>query len=188
MTIRDPQVANRIPNIADGSITTAKLETTAQPGLVLVKKQTIGTAVSSVTVTSAFSSSYDNYKIIVSGGSASTNAGYLSIQLGSTTSNYRFDYISANLANATPTSIGSVGTSNFPYVGFKSTTLHANIDVIGPFLTAPTMVSAFAGQTGNNMGTLVGVQIDSTSFTSFIISATTGTITGGTIYVYGYKK
>ena len=43
-------------------------------GLVLVKTQTIGTTVSSVEVTGAFSSTYDNYKIIVSGGAGSTAA------------------------------------------------------------------------------------------------------------------
>lgn len=151
---------------------------------------TIGSGVTNVVVTNAFSAAYDNYKITVSGGTASSAAGYLSLQLGSTTNNYRFDYISANLANAAPTSVGSVGTSSFTYVGFKAGTLHANIDVIGPFLTGPTMVSAFAGQVGNNMGTLVGVQIDSTSFTGFTISATSGngTITGGSIRVYGYKN
>jgi hypothetical protein len=41
------------------------------PALTLIKTQTIGTAVSSVTVTGAFSTTYDNYKIIVSGGVAS---------------------------------------------------------------------------------------------------------------------
>jgi hypothetical protein len=149
---------------------------------------TIGTSNTSVTVSGAFSSLYDNYKIVVQGGTASSTSGYLTLQLGSTTANYRYDYISANLAGATPTSSGSVGAANFAFAGFKSTTLMMSLDVIGPFASGMTMVSGPAGQTGNNMGTLVGVQIDSTSFTSFIIGASTGTITGGTIRVYGYRN
>ena len=44
-------------------------------GLTLVKAQTIGTTVSSVTVTDAFSATFDNYKIIISDGVGSTNSG-----------------------------------------------------------------------------------------------------------------
>ena len=53
------------------------------PGLVLVKAQTIGSAVSSVEVTGAFSSTYDNYLITLEGGVASTNVG-LRLTLGAT--------------------------------------------------------------------------------------------------------
>jgi hypothetical protein len=156
-------------------------------GLVYIKSQTIGSAVSSVAVTSAFSADYDAYKIVVQGGSASTNAGYFTLQLGSTTSNYRYDYVRGNLASSV-SSVGSVGASNFPYVGFKSSNLMASIEVVGPFATAMTMVTCATGQTGNDMGTLSGVQIDATSFTGFTLGASTGTITGGTITVYGYRK
>ncbi len=157
-------------------------------GLWLVKTQTIGSAVSSVTVSDAFSANYDNYRIVIQGGSASTNAGYLTMQLGSTVTNYRYDFISANLAGATPTSSGSVGAANFPTVGFKSSSIMASIEVVGPFAATMTMVSCPAGQTGNNMGWMTGVQIDATSFTAFTIGASTGTITGGTIRVYGYRN
>lgn len=177
-------------NFAAGDILTASDTNTylTNGGLVYITSQTIGTAVSSVTVSNCFSSTYDNYKITIAGGTASSTAGYLTLQLGSTTANYRYDYISANLAGATPTSSGATNAANFAVVGFKSTSLMANIDVINAFPSGMTMVSAFGGQTGNNMGTLVGVQIDATSFTSFTIGASTGTITGGTIRVYGYRQ
>jgi hypothetical protein len=149
---------------------------------------TIGTTNTAVAVSNAFSASFDNYKILVQGGSASTNAGYFTLQLGSTTSNYRYDYISANLASATPTSVGSVGAPNFPYVGYKSSTLMATIELIGPFATGMTMICCSAGQTGNNMGMLNGVQIDATSFTGFTLGTSTGTFSGGTIRVYGYRN
>jgi hypothetical protein len=179
-----------IKTFTTGEVLTAADTNTylANGGLVYIKSQTIGSAVSSVAVTSAFSADYDAYKIVVQGGSASTNAGYLTLQLGATAANYRYDFISANLAGATPTSSGSVGAANFPTVGFKSSSLMASIEVVGPFASAMTMVSCPAGQTGNNMGWMTGVQIDATSFTAFTLGASTGTMTGGTITVYGYRK
>jgi len=170
------------------AIGATKTVSNVSDGLVFVKSQTIGSTVTSVQVTSAFSSTYDNYKIIISGGASSTSTGYLTLQLGSTTANYRFDFISANLASATPASAGSVGATNFPYVGIKSTGLYAAIEIGNPFLAMHTMISCPAGQTGNNLGWLTGVQVDSTSFTDFTIGASSGTITGGTISVYGYRK
>ncbi len=56
-------------------------------GLWLVKSQTIGTGVSSVTVTGAFSANYDRYKITVSGGVASTPLD-IRLTLGSTATGY----------------------------------------------------------------------------------------------------
>ena len=38
------------------------------------------------------------------------------------------------------------------------------------------------------MGWMTGVQIDATSFTAFTLGASTGTMTGGTIRVYGYRN
>ena len=53
-------------------------------GLWLVKTQTIGTGVSSVTVTGAFSADYDNYVITVTGGTASAN-GSVRLQMNTST-------------------------------------------------------------------------------------------------------
>jgi hypothetical protein len=52
------------------------------PGLVLIKTETIGTTVGSVNVTDAFSSTYENYKIIISGGASSATGAYLTLKLG----------------------------------------------------------------------------------------------------------
>ena len=44
----------------------------ANSGLVYVTSQTVGTAVASVTVSSAFNSSFDSYKIVYAGDGGST--------------------------------------------------------------------------------------------------------------------
>jgi hypothetical protein len=56
-------------------------------GMTLISTTTIGTTVSSVNVTSAFSTTYDNYKIIVSGGVSSSTPTF-SLKLGSTATGY----------------------------------------------------------------------------------------------------
>jgi len=56
-------------------------------GLRLLKKQTIGSAVSSVSVTDAFNATYANYKIIVSGGTASAE-NVIKMTLGASITGY----------------------------------------------------------------------------------------------------
>ena len=70
------------PDFAPGDVLTAADMDAV--GLWLVKTQTVGTGVSSVTVTGAFSSTYDNYFVTYTGGTGSTQTP-LRIQMGSTT-------------------------------------------------------------------------------------------------------
>lgn len=148
---------------------------------------TIGNAVSSVTVSGAFSSLYDNYRILVSGGTFSTTSD-LQLQLGSTTANYRYQYIYGTLSSSL-VAAGSTGTSSFPFVGIGGATqILADISIVGPFGAFATFVNCHAGRAGNYLGTFTGVQVDSTSFTSFVLFPNTGTMTGGSIRVYGYRN
>lgn len=156
-------------------------------GLWLVKTQTIGTAVTSATVTDAFSSTYDNYLITVSGGVASTSD-YLNIQLGSANTNYRYNYIYGNLASTVATA-GATNAITFLYAGWANTSmLSAEIFIGNPYAAKMTTCRAFAGKSGNDAGMFSGVQVDTTSFTSFKVNIGSGTMTGGTIRVYGYRN
>ena len=60
------------PTFSSGAVLTAAQMNSV--GMWLVKTQTVGTAVSSVTVTGAFSADYDNYLILMSGGTGSDSA------------------------------------------------------------------------------------------------------------------
>ena len=161
----------------------------AYPGLRLVKKQTIGSAVASVTVTGAFSATYENYKIIISGGVSSADC-YLRMQLGATATGYSGAMWYSTPYTATTLTIAndnSVAQFSYAGEGRGSQYLAMNLDLIGPFLTKYTRVATnFAYQTANGVGIYNGIQGSATSFTDFTISTNTGTITGGTIYVYGY--
>ena len=76
--------------------------------LVLVSSTTIGTTVSSVAVTNCFSADYDNYKIVVNGGVASTNV-ELRIQLGATTTGYYAGVVRSSYGAGT---VGGTNTNN----------------------------------------------------------------------------
>jgi hypothetical protein len=157
-------------------------------GLELVKAQTIGTAVTSVTVSDAFSAKYDVYKITVSGGVASSDDRVLSLKLGTASTGHNSILTYVSYAGAGPTIIVSSNTGIFNYAGAARTnSLFMNLDLINPFLLQPTLaLSTYSDST--NGGSSIFRQTAATSFTSFDIAINAGTITGGTIAVYGYRK
>ena len=156
-------------------------------GLVLVKSQTIGTTVGSVEVTGAFSATYDSYKIIVTGGVGSAAETELSLKLGATTTGY-YNNVIYTAWNTTVQAIGNSNGSAFTYIGASSSSsIHVNIELDSPFLSEHTSLSGTLTRTGI-AGPVTGLQQSTTSFTAFTITPASGTLTGGTIRVYGYAN
>jgi hypothetical protein len=158
-------------------------------GLTLVKTQTIGTTVASVVLTDVFSTDYDSYKIVVNGGVGST-AALLSCQLGATTTGYYWAHNYCTYAGSTSASAGS-NSANFSRVGAISTTLlSSNFDLVNPFLAKNTVVnySYVDPRTNGEAGAGGGFLNNTTSYTGFTFGVSSGTITGGTINIYGYKN
>lgn len=161
-------------------------------GLWLVKTQTIGSAVSSVAVTGAFSADYDKYLITVTGGVASTSAGQ-SVTFGSTTTGY---YWAANYSQYNAASGGFFNGNNdtaFKECFYGSTgALAFCMEVTNAFASANTLVSwrhGGAATTSINLSVVGnGYIADTTSYTAFTITPASGTLTGGTIRVYGYRN
>jgi hypothetical protein len=157
-------------------------------GLVLVKTQTIGTAVSSVTVTGAFSATYDAYKIIITGGAGSAGDVPVNLRLGSTTSNYFSSTIYAAYSSTTLGNTQNSFGSSFRYAGaMDSGGIYVVFDLLNPFLTKHTIIRGSINDT-QTAGTMNGKLVNTTSYTDFTFLAETGTMTGGTIAVYGYAK
>ena len=158
-------------------------------GLTLVKSQTIGSAVSSVTVTDAFSATYDNYLITVSGGVASTS-GNCVMTLGSTTANYYMTGVffspTASTVNGFNINNGSGWTST--YFGTNNNSGHINLQ--SPFLSKRTTFTSFlvGAVSTSNFANYLGFLDNATSYTAFTLTASTGTLTGGVIRVYGYQN
>lgn len=154
------------------------------PGMRLVKKQTIGSAVSTVTVTNAFSATYENYKIVISGGAGSANAN-IQLAFGAAASNYKFNLWYAPFGGS-HTSATSASATALPYIGYATTSgIAMNADITAPFLSKITIATGYYIGT-NDAGVFQGILNNTTSYTDFTISPGAGTLTGGTIYVYGY--
>jgi hypothetical protein len=183
---------------ANGTVLTAdsaeatglKWATPASSGLTLILAQTIGTGVSSVNVTSAFSSTYDNYKILVSGGVGSADA-QLALKLGSTTTGYYAFQISGSYSAATVTGGNYSNTANFAGAGIVTTaSISGDFDLQNPNAAKNTHYkSAWAqSNTAGTANTVQGYLANATQYTDFTLTPGSGTLTGGTIRVYGYKN
>ena len=159
--------------------------------LTLIASQTIGSAVSSVTVSGAFSATYDYHKITISGGTGSVNDEQLGLKLGATATGYYNGFVGAAYSpDATGTYSGNSTNSgtSFNAVGRVMTDgLNLNMELNGPFLAKRTIVSGT--MTSVNVGRMYSGYLDgTTSYTAFTITPASGTITGGTIRVYGYAN
>jgi pyruvate/2-oxoacid:ferredoxin oxidoreductase alpha subunit len=157
-------------------------------GLWLVKTQTIGTAVPSVTVTGAFSATYDNYLVTMTT-TPTANASY-QIVLGASNTAY-FGFLVYGDA-ATNTVVG-VGRNNQPVMnylggGTANQVGHLKVDIFSPFKATYTRFMNGVYQDNVNFGTMQGEHRVASSYADFTISTGTGTFTGGTVCVYGYRN
>jgi hypothetical protein len=159
----------------------------ASSGLTLISSTTIGTTVSSVTVSSAFSATYDAYKITISGGVGSANDVGIFLQLGATTTGYKW---ALNTSGAS----GSFGDGSTSAAGINlglmdTNLLYLDAEVFNPFLAKYTFAH---GTVYDNLNFRVqsksGIQPNTTSYTAFTLFPGSGTMTGGTVRVYGYAN
>ena len=163
----------------------AAVGATSASGLTLVKSQTIGSAVSSVTVTDAFSSTYDAYRVTMTGG---TSSGSLELVLtfGSTTSGYKWGF-SVSTYNSTLSTYGSTSDSAIYAFRAPADGLNNAFDVSNPNLAKNTVVNGYGFDSGQ-YNLVRGIVPNTTQYTAFTIAATSGNLTGGTIRVYGYQN
>jgi hypothetical protein len=161
--------------------------TATAAGLTLISATSINAGVSNVTVSNAFSSTYDNYKITVSGGANST-ANQFNMTLGSTATGYYGSQSYVNYSTGVTQTNGRFNQSSFLLIGSAhSRFLYMNIDLFSPFLSDQT---AYNGWLVNedSAGYSAGFLDNTTSYTAFTLAPSGGTLTGGTIRVYGYAN
>jgi hypothetical protein len=159
-------------------------------GLTLVAKATIGTGVTSIVMNNVFSAEFENYRIIIGGGVSSLTNTNLLFRFGAVATGY----------TSTTAAFGNFGISGSGSASGAATDLTIGeaepnyaqgcADVYDPFLLR---FSGFANtgalnQANNNTRYTVGRLQTLTSYTGFTIFPNIGTLTGGTIYVYGYRK
>ena len=160
-------------------------------GLWLVKSQAVGSGVSSVTVTGAFSSTYDNYFIAIDNVVCSASDTTLWFRPGNDTSTST--YFSGGwfvLWNGTGNGWHpNNGTTSGIGVGITSTTnMSLGVQVFDPFLAKWTRAVGTPSGGDNYIANYGGVQKSTAQYSAFTLYPASGTMTGGTIRVYGYRN
>jgi len=133
-----------------------------------------------------FSATYDAYAFTISN-LTTTLAATVNLTFGAATSNYYYAGIRAVFATgAMNNNVGSnvsalfVGATNTDTTGVSGT-------FVNPFLAARTMVNYSTIKSPlDDAGMLTGILNNTTSYTGFTLTATTGNL-GGTVNIYGYS-
>jgi hypothetical protein len=174
------------PTFSVGQILTAAQMNAV--GLWLVKSQTIGSGVSSVTVTGAFSADYDNYLIVVTGGTISVANADIGLQMASSGTPSTTGYYSTLIYGPTLLAFNVTnGTSWLNAGGGTSTDSRMRVELEAPFLAQRTTYFSKSPRI-DIRGTSSGYHDVASSYDSFVLVPNPGTLTGGTIRVYGYRK
>ena len=160
----------------------------ANSGLVYVTSATIGSAVSSVTLSSCFNSTYDAYKIVVAGGTSSTDTN-MALRLGASTTGYYSSKLLLFYATNVTFFVCDNNAASWTQASYAigaGTGLNMNVDLQNPFLAKYTYMNGYinAATVG---GPQSGVHQVATSYNSITITPSAGTMTGGTVTVYGYR-
>jgi len=163
----------------------------AAPGaLTLISATTIGSAVASVVVSGAFSATYDAYKIVISNTTSSASVG-INMTLGATATGYYYVSSAASFATGNySTQIGAANAAAWTITGNTGgATFSTGLDINSPFLTSRTFFNgSYVSTAGGAAGALAGYLDNTTSYTAFTVAPASGTLTGGTIRVYGYSN
>jgi hypothetical protein len=184
-----------IKTFTTGEVLTASDTNTylANSGLVYIKQQTVGTTVASVTVSSAFSTDYDNYRILIDVTTLSNPGTSIGMSLNNASgSTYLHGGIYMLFGSTTVNGYGPAATTSWTDLMAGGSPSCASVEIHNPFATRPTtaMAQSIRGNTSPSYGHYVmnALETSSNSHTAFTITTITGTMTGGTIYVYGYRK
>ena len=158
-------------------------------GLVFIKSVTVGSGVSSVTVTDAFDSRFDNYCVTMNGSVSASGGASLRVKVGAVATGYY-----GAMEDTQYTGTQSTSTSNNASdltAGLISAVLGENamtLYVYNPNVSGQRTTFASLGH-GYGRAFRGGGQVTNTSAqTSLTILPAFTTMTGGTIRVYGYNN
>jgi hypothetical protein len=161
----------------------------------LVKTQTVGAGVSSVTVNNCFNADYENYKIIYSGGQSSASVNLaLQLTVGGTasTTGYYGVLVWGNLTNAVVAAAvdNNAGAFNFAggAAGANDGAVSMDVDLLNPFQTKRSRLHHAMVLYSTVYGSYSAIHDLGNSYDGIRISVGAGTFSGGTIRVYGYRN
>ena len=147
-------------------------------------------AVSSVSLNGVFSSTYENYRILVRLTHSASNDTIFRLRVAgvdNTTSNYIHQRLNASSTSTFP---NRATTAYGPVLEGANTNVWASLDMTNPFTTEITQWYSYgvgAATASLENKTLAGVHNVTSSFDGITLYPSAGTITG-TIRVYGYRN
>ena len=162
------------------------------PGLVKINTTTMS-AVASQSLNDVFSTTYDNYKILLN--VTATGAADLSLRMrvsgaDDSSANYQRQKLEIDSTTISGSKSTNQTSSRFVEINTSDANSLTVIEVMSPFLARPTMYLSSNSQrsgTTHFMSFLSGAHNVSTSYTGLTIIPNTSTVSG-TVTVYGYKK
>ena len=163
--------------------------TNASGALTLIQATAIGTGVSSVAISSAFSATYDNYLVTMSNCTWSVNDQAITFILTGSTASYYSNLVYGINSTGAITDLNRSNAAS-AYIGITDANKAQNfaINIFNPFAAAYTN---WSGTTNGYLasGVVGGNHQVATSYTGFTIAAaSSATLTGGTIRVFGYSN
>jgi len=186
--------ATNVVQFYDGA-TWATLGPATAGALVFISATTIGTTVSSVSVSSCFSSTYENYLVTLAGADSSASGTRLRIALGASATGTGYYSVANTLASGGADQINRTNNGTYIEGGYWSTSDSTSLTmtVYSPNVARHTTVTGQSVSTDGNgtetvFATFGGGVEDVTQYTGFTLSPATGTLTGGTIRVYGFAN
>lgn len=113
----------------------------------------------------------------------------LTLQVGSAVTGYYGAYVYGQYSSTTVTAANDNNNTKFTYCGGGDPFSGASaiFTLNNPFLSKQTYIHAPIAYS-TNVGTYVGRLATTASYTSFTFAPFTGTMSGGTIRVYGYNN
>ena len=170
----------------NGSAVTTSLDyKVAQQGLVLVKTQAITSGTGTVTITGAFSSTFDNYRIQITGSLATGQQ--IALQIGAAATNYKWALVYSAYAGTVTQLVSAAGTS-FLYAGVgDSNFISFDVSVMNPNRAQYTAVGS-PWASPSEAGHFSGIHQTATAYTSFTLLPGGTTFNASTVRVYGYNN
>jgi hypothetical protein len=146
----------------------------------------VGTSNTSITVNGAFSSRWDNYMILFSGGTCAGAGAFFELQLNNSTgTTYSHTGLYTGYGSTTVTGYNPAATTRFICGSGDTASYSGQITLYGPNLARRTLMTMSSIVTYQYLFSGIDTSTaQSTGFTFFPSSA----VTGGTIRVYGFAN
>ena len=165
---------------------------TFTPGLVKLNTTTVS-GLSSQSINSVFSSTYDPYKIIINITSTSTNAGiFLRMRTGSDDTGSNYNHQRGKFGGTTIEAVRTTSDTT-SYISWDNLSrLSSELLIQNPNIATDTFITTTAQLEAPSTGTVTATfnttrVTTSTQYTGFTVYIGSGNFTG-TIYTYGIRK